>query len=37
VDELHQLLNAQVIGQTVEMEVLRGGHKVALRVIPAEM
>jgi S1-C subfamily serine protease len=37
VDELHQLLNAQVIGQTVEMEVLRGGHKVTLRVIPGEM
>jgi S1-C subfamily serine protease len=37
VDELHQLLNAQVIGQTVEMEVLRGGHKVTLRVTPAEL
>jgi len=37
VDELHKLLNAEVIGQTVEMEVLRSGHKVALRVIPGEM
>ncbi|HET6254406.1 MAG TPA: trypsin-like peptidase domain-containing protein [Puia sp.] len=37
VDELHKLLNAEVIGRTVEMEVLRGGHKVPLRVMPAEM
>ena len=37
VDELHKALNAQVIGQNVEMEVLRGGHKVALRVVPGEM
>lgn len=37
VDELHQLLNAQVIGRTVEMDVLRGGHKVTLRVTPGEM
>jgi S1-C subfamily serine protease len=37
VDELHKQLNAQVIGQTVEMEVLRGGHKVVLRVTPGEM
>ncbi|HEV3413033.1 MAG TPA: trypsin-like peptidase domain-containing protein [Puia sp.] len=36
VDELHKLLNAEVIGRTVEMEVLRGGHKAALRVIPGE-
>jgi S1-C subfamily serine protease len=36
VDELHQLLTAGVIGQNVEMEVLRGGHKVTLRVIPGE-
>jgi S1-C subfamily serine protease len=26
VDELHQLLNAQVIGRAVEMEVLRNGR-----------
>lgn len=37
VDELHKLLSAEVIGLTVEMEVLRGGHKVPLRVIPGEM
>jgi len=37
VDELHQRLNAEVIGRTVDMEVLRGGHKVALQVIPGEM
>jgi|HubBroStandDraft_2_1064218.scaffolds.fasta_scaffold28232_4 S1-C subfamily serine protease len=37
VDELHKLLNAEVIGLTAEMEVLRGGHKVALKVIPGEM
>ena len=37
VDELHQQLTAGVIGQNVEMEVLRGGHKVPLRVIPGEM
>src|ERR1700691_100330 len=37
VDELHKVLNAQVIGRNVEMEVLRGGHKIALRVVPGEM
>ena len=37
VDELHKVLNAQVIGRNVEMEVLRGGHKVTLRVVPGEM
>jgi S1-C subfamily serine protease len=37
VDELHKVLNAQVIGRNVEMEVLRGGHKVALRAVPGEM
>jgi S1-C subfamily serine protease len=37
VDELHKGLNADVIGQTLEMEVLRGGHKVTLKVIPGEM
>ncbi|HXD79535.1 MAG TPA: trypsin-like peptidase domain-containing protein [Puia sp.] len=36
VDELHRLLEARVIGQQVELEVLRGGHKVLLRVIPGE-
>jgi S1-C subfamily serine protease len=37
VDELHKLCHADVIGQSVEMEVLRGGHKVVLRIIPGEM
>jgi S1-C subfamily serine protease len=37
VDELHKLLNAEVIGQTMEMDVLRGGHKVTIKVIPGEM
>ncbi len=37
VDELHQRLNAEVIGRAVEMEVLRNGHKTALKVIPGEM
>lgn len=37
VDELHQLLTAQVIGVPVQLEVLRAGHKVSLRVIPGEM
>lgn len=37
VDELHKLLHSGVIARTVEMEVLRNGHKVGLRVIPGEM
>jgi len=37
VDELHQLLNAGVIGQAVELEVLRNGRKTVLHAIPAEM
>jgi S1-C subfamily serine protease len=37
VDELHQRLNADVIGRNVELEVLRNGHKVTLKAIPAEM
>jgi S1-C subfamily serine protease len=37
VDELHQRLNADVIGRKVELEVLRNGHKVTLKAIPAEM
>ncbi len=37
VDELHKLLNAEAIGQPAEMEVLRSGHKVELRVVPGEM
>jgi S1-C subfamily serine protease len=37
VDELHQQLNAGVIGRSVSMEVLRDGHKKTLRVVPGEM
>jgi S1-C subfamily serine protease len=37
VDELHQLLNAEVIGRAVELDVLRNGRKTGLRVIPGEM
>lgn len=37
VDELHKLLNSDVIGVPVELEVLRGGQKISLRVIPGEM
>lgn len=37
VDELHKLLSAEVIGEMMQMEVLRGGHKVPLHVIPGEM
>jgi S1-C subfamily serine protease len=37
VDELHQQLNAEVIGRSVGMEVLRNGRKEMLRAIPGEM
>jgi S1-C subfamily serine protease len=37
VDELHQLLNAQVIGRSVELEVLRNGHKATLKAVPGEI
>ena len=37
VDELHQQLNAEVIGRSVGMEVLRNGRKELLRAIPGEM
>jgi S1-C subfamily serine protease len=37
VDELHKQLNAGVIGQRVELEVLRNGRKTALHVVPGEM
>jgi S1-C subfamily serine protease len=37
VDELHKLLNAEVIGRSSELDVLRDGHKATLRVIPGEM
>ncbi|HXB08136.1 MAG TPA: trypsin-like peptidase domain-containing protein [Puia sp.] len=37
VDELHKRLNAEVINRPVEMEVLRNGRKMALKVTPGEM
>jgi S1-C subfamily serine protease len=37
VDELHQLLNADVIGRAVELDVLRNGRKIGLKAIPGEM
>lgn len=37
VDELHQRLNAEMIGRAIELEVLRNGRKTAIRAIPAEM
>lgn len=37
VDELHKLLNADAIGRSIELGVLRGGSKVLLHAIPAEM
>ncbi|HXB94678.1 MAG TPA: trypsin-like peptidase domain-containing protein [Puia sp.] len=37
VDELHQQLNAGVIGKEVNMEVLRDGRKTEIRVMPGEM
>src|SRR5579872_7457278 len=37
VDELHKQLHAEVIGRTVEVEVLRDGRKTTLKMIPGEM
>ena len=37
VDELHRQLSAGVIDRPVEMEVLREGRKITLRVVPGEM
>lgn len=37
VDELHKQLNADVIGRSVELEVLRNGRKETLGVVPGEM
>jgi S1-C subfamily serine protease len=36
VDELHKQLNAEVIGRTIELEVLRNGRKEVIRVIAGE-
>jgi S1-C subfamily serine protease len=37
VDDLHHLLNEQVIGRKVVLSVLRGGRKQEIMVIPGEM
>jgi len=37
VDELHKMLNAEVIGRSIELEVLRNGRKAVLHAIPGEM
>lgn len=37
VDDLHKQLTEQFIGQRVQLEVLRNGHKTAVEVIPGEM
>jgi S1-C subfamily serine protease len=37
VDELHKQLNAEAIGRSIELGVLRNGHKVLLHAIPGEM
>jgi S1-C subfamily serine protease len=37
VDELHKQLQAEVIGRSVRLEVLRGGRKEELKVVPGEM
>jgi len=37
VDDLHKQLNEKTIGQRITMQVLRGGHKTGITVIPGEM
>jgi len=37
VDELHKQLGEEVIGRSVQLEVLRNGHKTVVKVIPGEM
>lgn len=37
VDDLHKLLNEQIIGINAEVGVLRGGRKTIIHAIPAEM
>lgn len=37
IDDLHKQLNEHTIGQRIEMQVLRGGHKTTISVIPGEM
>ena len=37
IDDLHKQLNETTIGQRIEVQVLRGGHKTTITVIPGEM
>ena len=37
IDDLHKQLNEKTIGQKTTMQVLRGGHKTTITVIPGEM
>jgi S1-C subfamily serine protease len=37
IDDLHKQLNEKTIGQRVPVQVLRGGHKSTITVIPGEM
>lgn len=37
VDELHKQLNEEAIGRRVKLDVLRGGRKLTINVIPAEL
>lgn len=37
VDNLHKYLNQEVIGNTIELTVLRGGRKQQIKVIPGEL
>lgn len=37
IDDLHKQLNEHTIGQHISVQVLRGGHKTTVTVIPGEM
>ncbi|OQP49394.1 serine protease [Niastella yeongjuensis] len=37
IDDLHKQLNEKTIGQRISVQVLRGGHKTNITVIPGEM
>ena len=37
VDELHKFLSAEMIGRSIELEVLRSGRKAVIHAIPGEM
>ncbi|HVI44650.1 MAG TPA: trypsin-like peptidase domain-containing protein [Chitinophaga sp.] len=37
VDDLHLMLSEKLIGKRTEVEILRGGHKMTIRVIPGEI